>query len=260
MSGREVNKKIDSSATSSKEPSAQPSVNVVVNNNVPTVAVGAVQRNHIVALLLSIFLGMFGIDRFYLASPGLGIVKLFTFGLFGILWIIDIIMIATKSVKGIAWDDDVNDGGTKKPSEPWSKKKKMIVFGAIGALLIIGVVGASAGGDEESTDRPVQQTSSESSKAEDKKSKERLTLDKGWKVDDSNPYMTYVVGTVFNNSDKPIKGYVQITFSAYDSDGANVGDCLDNANTVDANGKWKFKAICSGDDIEEVKFKAITGF
>ena len=47
------------------------------------------------ALVLSIFLGEFGIDRFYLGYTGLGIVKLITVGGFGIWWLIDIIKIAT---------------------------------------------------------------------------------------------------------------------------------------------------------------------
>ena len=47
------------------------------------------------ALVISIFLGEFGIDRFYLGYTGLGILKLVTVGGFGIWWIIDIIKIAT---------------------------------------------------------------------------------------------------------------------------------------------------------------------
>jgi len=47
------------------------------------------------ALVISIFLGEFGIDRFYLGYTGLGIVKLITVGGFGIWWIIDIIKIAS---------------------------------------------------------------------------------------------------------------------------------------------------------------------
>lgn len=61
------------------------------------------RKNWMVALLLSIFLGAWGIDRFYLGSVGMGLLKLFTFGLFGILYIIDIVMIATKNVRGIEW-------------------------------------------------------------------------------------------------------------------------------------------------------------
>lgn len=72
--------------------------------------------------------------------------------------------------------------------------------------------------------------------------------------------MTKVVSTVSNNTDKAINSYVQITFSALDASGANVGDCLANANTVDANGKWKFEAMCSGNNIETARFKEITGF
>lgn len=47
------------------------------------------------ALILSIFLGGLGIDRFYLGHTDLGVLKLLTGGVFGILYIIDIIMIVT---------------------------------------------------------------------------------------------------------------------------------------------------------------------
>lgn len=75
-------------------------VNVSINN---TTGHGVLRRNWLVALLLSIFLGWLGIDRFYLGQGGVGILKMFTFGLLGILWLVDIIMIATKSVKGVIW-------------------------------------------------------------------------------------------------------------------------------------------------------------
>lgn len=66
---------------------------------------GVLRRKWLVALLLSIFLGLYGIDSFYLGKTGKGLLKLFTLGLFGILYVIDIIMIATKSVSGIIWID-----------------------------------------------------------------------------------------------------------------------------------------------------------
>lgn len=42
-------------------------------------------------LILSIFLGMLGVHRFYRNQIGIGILYLFTAGLFGIGWIVDII-------------------------------------------------------------------------------------------------------------------------------------------------------------------------
>jgi TM2 domain-containing membrane protein YozV len=55
-------------------------------------------RQWAVALILSIFLGGLGIDRFYLGYMGLGILKLLTGGGLGIWWLIDLIMIASKKL------------------------------------------------------------------------------------------------------------------------------------------------------------------
>lgn len=56
-------------------------------------------KSKVVALILSIFLGALGIDRFYLGYIGTGILKLITCGGFGIWWLIDLIMIATGKLK-----------------------------------------------------------------------------------------------------------------------------------------------------------------
>ena len=54
-------------------------------------------QNWVAALLLCIFLGVLGVHRFYVGKIGTGILMLLTGGVFGILWIIDIIMIAIGS-------------------------------------------------------------------------------------------------------------------------------------------------------------------
>ena len=63
-------------------------------------------KNWLVALLFSIFLGTLGVDRFYMGYVGTGILKLFTMGGFGIWWLIDLILIATKyDFKEVNWVD-----------------------------------------------------------------------------------------------------------------------------------------------------------
>lgn len=75
---------------------------VIINNQTvphPGVIPGISKKNKMVALLLCIFLGALGVHRFYVGKIGTGILYLFTGGLFGIGWIIDIILIVAGSFK-----------------------------------------------------------------------------------------------------------------------------------------------------------------
>lgn len=74
-------------------------------------------KNKTTALILSILLGGLGVDRFYLGYTGMGILKLLTAGCFGILYIIDIVKIATGTLlpaDGSAYDDQ--DAFASKPA------------------------------------------------------------------------------------------------------------------------------------------------
>lgn len=119
-----------------------PHVNVVINQT--PVQTGALHRNHLVALLLAVFLGWLGIDRFYLGSPGVGIIKLLTFGLFGILWFVDLIMIATKSVKGIVWvetDGKIHTPAQDQAAKNWFERHKVLSI-TVALVFTFGLIGA----------------------------------------------------------------------------------------------------------------------
>ena len=57
------------------------------------------QKSFVVAWLYALFLGNFGVDRFYLGSPGLGIAKFLTFGGFGVWTLFDLVTILSGGAK-----------------------------------------------------------------------------------------------------------------------------------------------------------------
>ena len=58
-----------------------------------TTQYNAVKKDRGVSLILSILGGTLGIDRFYVGDTALGIVKLLTFGFFGLFWLVDLFLI-----------------------------------------------------------------------------------------------------------------------------------------------------------------------
>lgn len=58
-------------------------------------------RDWLTAVLLSFFVGVLGVDRFYLGYTTLGVLKLITFGFCGIWALIDLILIALNNVNDV---------------------------------------------------------------------------------------------------------------------------------------------------------------
>jgi len=87
-----------------QDPPQQPSViinntNTNTNTNVNKNMSGAMfkrEKNKWVAFLLCLFLGFIGAHKFYEGRIGMGILYLFTAGLFGIGWFVDTIVLLFK--------------------------------------------------------------------------------------------------------------------------------------------------------------------
>jgi TM2 domain-containing membrane protein YozV len=70
-------------------------------------------KNWWTAFLLSLFLGYFGVDRFYLGYVWSGILKLLTFGGLGIWWMVDLVLLAMGKLSDA-------DNGVVNP--PWAPR------------------------------------------------------------------------------------------------------------------------------------------
>jgi hypothetical protein len=56
-------------------------------------------RSRTVALVLAIFLGVFGAHRFYLGRPRSAVLQIFTFGGLGVWWLYDLVLVASGSMR-----------------------------------------------------------------------------------------------------------------------------------------------------------------
>lgn len=75
---------------------------------------------------------------------------------------------------------------------------------------------------------------------------------------ENDSFSTYIVGTVKNNTGKEYT-YVQVEINLYDANGAQVGSTLANANNLEPNGSWKFKAVTL-EEFSTYKIKDVTGY
>ena len=94
-------------------------------------------KSFVGTLLLSYFLGMFGVDRFYLGKTRSGVWKLATLGGFGYWWLIDLILTLVGRQRDV-W-------GLRLSGYDKHKKTVWIVIGAVvGLAIVIGAVSGIA--------------------------------------------------------------------------------------------------------------------
>jgi TM2 domain-containing membrane protein YozV len=89
------------------------------------------QKSFVVTWLLSLLLGYFGIDRFYLGKIGTGILKLITLGGFGLWYLIDLIL-----VLGGAQTDNQN-----RPLAGYQQYKTIAIILSIVFVVLFGFGG-----------------------------------------------------------------------------------------------------------------------
>lgn len=89
------------------------------------------------AIILSALLGGLGVDRFYLGYTGMGILKLLTGGVFGVLWILDIINIATGKLQpadGSGYTDNTLVITTQPKQDVYTSLEKVAALHSQGVL------------------------------------------------------------------------------------------------------------------------------
>ena len=120
------------------------------------------EKKFLVTLLLGLFLGFLGVDRFYLGYTGLGILKLVTLGGCGIWALVDNILTLTNSMKA--------KNGTALAGYEQNKKLGWIIAAVVYGLGVIsGVVNSMNASNNLQTIQKAAEQSSQTQQSEQTK-------------------------------------------------------------------------------------------
>ena len=152
---------------------------------------------------------------------------------------------------------NLNTPAEEKPAVPGSAKsstKKKGCLGCLGIIILLVVLAAIFGSSHNSSQPSATNNQGAAAKAEQKKDLE--LIEHKWTND---TYSSYIEGAVKNNTNKQYK-YAQVEINLYDDSGAQVGSTLANANNLEPNGTWKFKALVTQKNAKKYAIKNITAF
>ena len=150
---------------------------------------------------------------------------------------------------------------SKQSSTKKEKKKFPVWLIIVLVILGIGIIVAAMGSDTD-TEENNNFSSETSNNGNSTSKKEKLSLEEGhYGYSDDYGFAYYIEGYINNNTNKDYS-YVQVSFTAYDAEGNTIGSCYDNNGGLQTNGRWKFKAMCSGEaeEITRYELDEITGW
>lgn len=136
-----------------------------------------------------------------------------------------------------------------------------IVLIVVVVLVVLVAVGSMSGGGSGSGSNGGDQASDQQQTAQQPVEQQEPYTVTDEALDGSNPYATYITGTLTNNTDNEVS-YIQVEYNLYDADGAQIGTALANTNNLQPGGTWKFEAIgtVAPDEVASFELIDVTGF